>query len=120
MIVEDFPTFTAGATLAPHTRVKLSTGTLVAAGLTDQDIGTVRDRVLAIGDKVSVTPWAPGKVVRFIAADSITQYATIYTAASGRVSDSDGGSAKKIGIAMTAADAAGTWVDVLIQSAPIS
>lgn len=108
--------FTCGGTaIAANTRVKLSSGVLAAAGLTDKEIGITTRRIEAdaVGDVLLRT--ANG-TTRMIAADSFSAGAAVYTAASGKISDTQGTGAFLIGIALEAATADGDVVEVLRNS----
>jgi hypothetical protein len=107
-------TFQATTALAPYLRVKLTTGKLVAAGATDNEIGTLEARVLAADDYAAVVPKNAEGTVKMVANGVIAQYASVYGAASGYVDDVD--NENFIGMAMTAAAAAGDYIEVLRQT----
>jgi hypothetical protein len=108
-------TLTAGEALLQYTRVKIESGTtadppeVVYADAGEQAIGEVM-RDVSDGDLVAVRIFAwetkEGK-----AADSFSIGATLYSAASGTISDTSSGSA--IGIALDAATAAGDICEYL-------
>ena len=111
-------TFLASAAMGPFLRVKLSSGKLVAAGAEDRELGTLEQRVLAADDPAAVVPRNAEGTVRMVAAGAVTQFATVYGAASGKVSATPNGN--PIGMAMTAAAADGNYIEVFrFQSQPI-
>lgn len=102
----------ATAALAAYTRVKFdpdNDGQVIVAGANEDAIGITEDDALAAGDPVTVRTF--GRISRRVAAEAISQYADVYNAASGRVSDTKAG--KRQGIALTAASNAGEWITVL-------
>lgn len=110
-------TFTAGAALSQFARVKLSTGKLAAAGLADgaAELGTLEEAAFADLDvRAVLLANAPGSR-KMIAAKSISAGATVYTAASGKISDAAATGATKIGIALEAATADGDIIEVLYK-----
>lgn len=80
-------TFVASAAIAKNARVTLASGNTVAeAGITAKDIGTALNEAFASGDRVAVKlRTAPG-THKMIAAAAVTLGATVFTAASGKVS----------------------------------
>lgn len=104
-------TFTAGAAIAKHARVKIASGKLAAAGLADEDaIGTIVNETFADGDPATVRMWGPSQ--KAIAAAAITAGAFVFTAASGKVSVS-ASTARKTGIALEDAAADGDVIEIL-------
>jgi hypothetical protein len=109
-------TFPKSGALGPYLRVKLTAGVLALAGAEELEIGTTNERYLSSGlgqgtDVATVvTPKAPG-TVKFIGSEAISQFAFVFGAASGKVSDTPNGNF--IGIAMTATTADGDEVEVL-------
>ena len=103
-------TFTAGAAIAQHLRVKLSAGVLALAGASDADIGVTEWPALATGDDVAVRLRNAQGTVKMIAADSFAAGADIYAAANGRIDDSG---TILIGTTLDAASNAGDIVEVL-------
>jgi hypothetical protein len=88
MSAEENVTMVAGAALAPFLRVKLSTGKVVVASDTDDELGTTAGRALAEDDPIAVIPRGEGGVRYCVAAGSFAQFAQLYAAASGKVDDS--------------------------------
>lgn len=106
-------TFTAGAALAIGTRVKLSSGLLVAAGLTDKELGVMETPSFASGDVVSVRLRTAQGTCQMIAAAAITLGAAVYTAASGKISSTATATGFLIGEALEAASGNGSLIEVL-------
>lgn len=107
-----FMTLPAAATLAPFTRVKLTTaGAVDAAGLTDPGIGVVDERGAVSGQYCGVRLF--GMPHNFIAAGAIEVGDICWAAASGKVNDLDGGSARVVGVALSAAAADGDQLMLL-------
>lgn len=104
-------TFQAGAAIAQHLRVKMSSGKLAASGAADDDVGTMEDASFADLDCVAVRlPTAEG-TCKMVAAAAITLHAKVYQAAAGKVDDAVTG--KLVGIALTAATADLDVIEVL-------
>lgn len=109
-------TFTANGALGANVRVKLTNASTTvpiqveSAGAGEQHVG-VTEHAAADGAAVAVRlRTAPG-TVEVTAADSFAVGATLYGAASGRVSDSSSGTA--IGIAAESAGAGGDIVEMV-------
>lgn len=102
--------FTAGAAIAEHLRVKLSVGKLVAAGAADRSIGTMAAPSFADGDVVGVSLRNKVGTKKMVAAAAITSGAFVYSAASGKVSSSG---IFVEGQALEAAGADGDVIEVL-------
>lgn len=113
MRVSQFPTLPNNSALAEGTRVKMSAGYLVAASSSEDEIGTIEQRVLAGDTVANVTPINWAGVRHMIAAGAITQYATVYAAASGKI-DSTGTLLR--GMAMEAASGSGSVIKVLFAN----
>jgi hypothetical protein len=115
IVLGPYKTFTAGAALAEHLRVKLSSGKLVAAGTGTSDegveIGTIVEEAFADGDKRKVHLRSAGGTTKMVAAGPITQGAAVYGAAGGKIDDAANGSA--IGVALEAATAANDVIEVV-------
>lgn len=109
-------TFTAGAALAKHTRVKFSSGKMVAAGDDEKEIGTVVDAVFADGDPVTVRLVTANGTTQMIAAGAIAQGATVHTAADGEINDTQATGAFIVGVALEAATADGDVIEILRNS----
>ena len=106
-------TFTAGAAIAQHLRVKISSSKLAVAGATDEDVGTLREASVADGDERAVILKNKQGTVKMVASEAISQYASVYGAAGGKVSDTS--NENFIGIALDAASADGDVIEVLRQ-----
>lgn len=108
-------TFIAGEDLGENICVKIESGTtmdppeVVAAGAGEQHIGVTQFAV-ADGSPVTVKITATPGTVEVVAADSFARGATLYGAASGKVSDTSSGSA--IGVAVEAATAANDIIEM--------
>lgn len=115
MVQGNTKSFKVGASaLARGARVKLTAGLLVAAGLADRHVGVMTARA-EIDDHAGV--YLPGMsgTCQFIAADSFSAGAEVYTAASGKISDSAGAGSFRVGIALEAASGDGSIVEVLLD-----
>lgn len=110
-----FITLTAGANLDPFLRVKLTAGKLQLAAIGDGagvEVGTLEGR--AVTDQPVAVKTRTGHAgSRYYVADGvIAQYATVYTANSGKVSATSAGATRK-GIALQASAADGDLIEVL-------
>lgn len=114
MFVSDRPTFPNNAALGRGIRVKLSAGYLVAAGASDDELGVLQEGVLATDTLASVVPNGSPGVVEFVASAAIDQYATVFTAANGKIGVTATGLRR--GIALKAASGDGSIIPVLVQS----
>ena len=107
--------FTAGAAIAKHLRVKLSSGVLAVAGAGTSDepveIGTIEEAAFAAGDLRSVRMRNAQGTVKMVASAAIAAEAAVYGAAGGKIDDTTSGAA--IGIALEAATADGDIIEVL-------
>ncbi len=108
------PTFIATTALAPYLRVKLSSSKLVVAGATDNEIGTLEDRVLAADALAAVVPKNAEGTIKMVAAGAISQFANVYGAAGGKVNDVS--NENFIGMAMIAATGDGSLIEVIRQT----
>lgn len=109
----------AGADLAPNLRVKLTAGALQLAGLTDGkgvEVGTLETRAFS-GQLAAVRARNHPGSRWMVANGAVTQYATVYTAAAGKVSATQGTNAVVEGIALTASGADGDLIEVLTDPA---
>jgi len=103
-------TFPSTAALAPYLRVKLTAGVLAAAGAADDELGILEARTTTDDTVGSVLPVnAPG-TCKAVANEAIAQYALLYRAAAGKVSDTPNG--KPWGIALEAASGDGSQIEV--------
>src|SRR5690348_5698883 len=117
MLVTSKPTFPNNAALAEGLRVKLSGGYLPAAGAADDELGTMEQLTLADSTIGTVLPLDWFGVRHMIASEAISQYQTVYAAASGKIATS--GTLIR-GIAMEAASGNGSVIKVLTARASIT
>ena len=105
-----------GTAIGQYLRVKLSSGVLAVAGLTDKELGVAEYGVLS-GDETGCVRLrtAPG-TVPMVAAEALSAGAAVYTAASGKVGDTATATGFLIGTALTAATADGDIIEVLRNS----
>lgn len=107
--------FTNGASaLSMYQRVKLSSGVLAVAGLTDPGIGIVT-RLVAANAPGDVHLIRSNGTVPMIAAVAITAGDTLYTAAAGKVSNVQGAGSYEIGTALEAASGDGAYLEVQMK-----
>lgn len=106
--------FPAGAALSDKLRVKLSSGQVVLAGAGELSIGTTVTKAYAQGEPITVRLWSAEGTRKMIASAAITAGATVYGAASGKISSTSSGAA--IGVAYEAAAADGDVIEVLRQA----
>ena len=106
------PSFPNNAALTRGTRVIMSGGYLAAASATQDELGTIADTTLATDTMATIIPINESGVKQFVANGSVTQYATVYAAASGKVSTTVG---LRRGIALEAASGDGAIIPVLVQ-----
>jgi len=104
-----FPT--GGTAIAQHLRVTLSGGNLAAAGIADEDIGTIVPDVFTSDTEAAVRLKSATGTRKMVASAAITAGAVVYAAASGKVSST--ATAQRIGIALEAATADGDIIEVL-------
>jgi hypothetical protein len=82
-----YMTFTASEAIPKYARVTLaSTGLIEDAGIAVKDIGTATNEAFASGDRVTVKLRSAPGTHKMIAAAAVSLGATIFTAASGKVS----------------------------------
>jgi hypothetical protein len=117
MLVTIKPSFPNNAALAEGLRVKNSGGFLVAAGNTDDELGTLEQRVLATDSTATILPIDHPGVRHMIASGSINSLATVYAAAAGKIASS--GTLIR-GIALEAASGDGSVIRVLTGRASIT
>jgi hypothetical protein len=101
--------------IAPYLRVKMSGGYLVAAGETDNEIGTLEQRVLATDTVGSVVPKNVEGSIKMVASEAITAFTSVYGAASGKAGDT--ANANFLGMALTAASGDGAIFEMIRQVA---
>lgn len=105
-------TLVAGGAISEHLRVKLSSGELAVAGLTDQDLGVADRPAYADGDPIAVRLRSAQGTAKMVAATAITAGAPVYTAASGEISATKAMGAVLRGYAKEAATADGDIIEV--------
>ncbi|MEK6799843.1 MAG: hypothetical protein AABZ12_12830 [Planctomycetota bacterium] len=107
-------TFTAGAAIGQHLRVKLSSGKLAVAvaGVTDEplEIGTMVNASFADLDLSAVRLRNAAGTCKMIAAGAVGAGVAVYGAAAGKISTTASGAA--LGISMEAAAADGDIIEV--------
>lgn len=103
-------TFTAGAAIAAHLRVKLSSGELAAAGASDVELGTMEVASFADNDVVPVRLRTAEGTCKMTASEAITAGNPVYAAASGKVASTG---TVYCGTALEAATANGDVIEVL-------
>ncbi len=110
MNVQDYPSLPTNAALDPYLRYKMTAGFLALAGSSEDEVGTLANRVFATDSVGTIIPREKAGVRKAVASKSIAQYATVYAAASGQISDS--GTLIR-GMALEAASGAGSQIRVL-------
>jgi hypothetical protein len=103
-------TFTAGAAIAQHLRVKLSSGKLAVAGASDVELGTTEYASFADLDVVSVRLRTAEGTAKMTASEAITSGNPVYAAAGGKVASTG---TVYVGTALEAATADGDVIEVL-------
>lgn len=99
--------FPADTAIGPYLRVKVTSGNLALAGAEDIEVGVTHKRInvtagtLGASDYGTVLTQTAEGTAYYTASGSITAYAAVYGAASGKVSATENGN--YIGIAMEAA-----------------
>lgn len=107
-----YMTLTAGATAAAYTRVKIdSSGLVQVAAATDVSIGYLTDSGMVSGQSCVVR--LNGIPTNAVAAGAIVVGAKCFAQASGKVDDTDPGTAVVVGIALTEAAANNDVVTIL-------
>lgn len=112
MKTTDFPTFPNNSNLTRGTRVKMSGGYLAAAGAAEDELGTIAETVQTTDGYASVIPFNFGGVKEMVCSAAVTQYATVFAAASGKVAAT--GTLRR-GIALQAGSADTAIISVLVQ-----
>lgn len=113
MKINDFPSLPNNSAMTRGTRVKMSGGYLTAASGTEDEVGTLCDTVLATDGYAAIVPLGYFGVKQMIASAAITAYATVYAAASGKITSTAG--TLRRGIALEAASGDGAIIRVLTQ-----
>lgn len=109
-VVTPTKTFTAGAAIAVHLRVKLSAGVLAAAGSTDVELGTMENASFASGDEVAVRLRTAQGTAKMVATEAITAGNPVYAATGGKIASSG---TVYVGTACEAAGAENDVIEVL-------
>lgn len=107
------PSFPSNSALTRGTRVLMSAGYLAAASATQDELGTIADTTLSTDTMATIIPINESGVKQFVASAAITQYATVYAAASGKITSTPG--TLRRGIALEAASGDGAIIPVLVQ-----
>lgn len=109
-----YKTFSSGAARAEYTRVKSAAGVLATAGATEAGVGIQADATTAISQNALVRLLNGGGTVPMIASKAIAIDTSVYTAASGKITDSSAGGAVLLGTSLEAAGADGDIIEVLL------
>lgn len=109
-------TFVAGAAITKNIRVKLTSEKLAAAAIGEKEIGTIRAETFADLDEVAVRLVTAQGTVKMVANGAVTLGADVFSAASGKVSATQGATSFRIGVALEAATADGDFIEVLRDS----
>jgi hypothetical protein len=115
-------TFTAGAAIAQHLRVKLSSGKLAVAVLADGpgvELGTLEEASLADLDVRAVRARNFPGSRKMVASAALAVGAKCYTAAGGKVGATATG-AYLVGIVLTASAADGDIIEVLTDPGEVA
>lgn len=105
--------FIASAAIPQFSRVKFTGGKVAVAGATENAVGFTERASFADGDNVAVFLNTFPGTVPAIASKAIAAGAAVYAAASGKVTDSDAGSALFLGYAGTAAAANNDVIELI-------
>lgn len=105
---------TAGVAIAQFLRVKISASVLALAGTTDDEVGVLEQNVLTTDTCAAVIPIDDQASRQGIASEAITQFATVYAGASGKLAAS--GTLIR-GVALTSASGNGSIIEYLPQRA---
>lgn len=108
------PSFPSNSALTRGTRVKMSGGYLAAASGTEDELGTIADTTLSTDTMAAIIPFNESGVKQFICSASVAQYATVYAAASGKITSTPG--TLRRGIALEAGSGDGAIIPVLVQN----
>lgn len=110
--------FTAGGAIAAYLRVRLSSGVLAAAGVSEQEIGTIENAAFASGDVRSVRLRNAYGTRKMVAAGAITAGAAVYAAAGGKITATV--NPYPVGVALEAAGADNDIIEVMNGPAAVS
>lgn len=105
--------FPNSAALARYLRVKITSGVLALAGVTDTELGTLDRQTQTTDASATVILRNAQGTILMVAAAAITALSSVYTAANGQISSTNATGSVLIGTALTAATAAGDYVEVL-------
>ena len=105
--------FTAGAAIAIHLRVKGDTAKLAVAGITDKELGCIEAASFVDGDVRAVRLTSAQGTCKMVASGAISQFAAVHTAASGKISATGAATSYLVGQALEAATADGDVIEVL-------
>ena len=106
--------YTASEAIAKHLRVILnSDGELEVAGIDEADIGTAENPAFADQDEVTVRLRTAQGTCKAVASEAFDAGAQLYTAASGKVSDTNASGSLQFGTALEEAGANNDVVEVL-------
>lgn len=116
--IQDGPVLTlpTDSTLGQYLRVSVGTdGYLNVAGATDKDVGTTILPVLTSGVPASVRHRLTPGTCKFTVSEAVEVGDILYSAASGKVSDTDntGSGGEIVGIAIEAATADGQIIEAI-------
>jgi hypothetical protein len=107
----DVLSLTAGGTITAFNRVKLDgSQQAVVAGAGEEAIGIALDDAV-ITDRIAVKVFKAGATVKVIASGAVTVGATLYAAASGKVTSTAQG--PRIGVALAAASGNNSVIEML-------
>ncbi len=112
MVAGAVASYTAGAAIAKHILVKLTSDVLSVAALGEEPIGTLDEASFASGDVRAVRLRGTG-IIKCVASGAFSQGAVVYGRADGKIDDISTTSAIRIGIALKAATASGDIIPVL-------
>jgi hypothetical protein len=115
-------TFSAGAAIAQHLRVKLVAGVLqvaVAADGPGVEVGTMEEASFAAGDVVAVKARNHPGTRKMVADAAVAANAQVFSRAGGKVGATSVG-AFRVGIALTAAAADGDIIEVLTNPGEVA
>lgn len=101
----------AGTALLPNRLAYLNAGVLDYLPATGQAPYLVTDDVAVAGKVMPCSLLVDGATKRLTASKAIAAGATLYTAASGQVTDTTATGARKVGVALQAASGAGSVIE---------
>ena len=110
-----YKAFTSNATINRYERVKLVAGVLEVAGSDEYAIGFAEENVVS-GDVCTVKLINVAGTFKAVASEAIAVGASLYGAASGKVTDTDPGAGTVRFLALEAASGDNSVIEVLPQS----